>query len=174
MVSPSETLADIYLNLHKSFQPVINKLVTHIMSEFNIDNILDGTLDDLADLPEFKPFPAGTHKAIMKMEQKVVNKHPSIEVSLKALETVELPSGSDAEPVSVGQEASVLYMLDNELGQGKFKKLLQMLATTYGADKTNRQIMEESQGAEVLVVTTLRPNKDKTKMYMDIDAVQVV
>ena len=112
------------------------------MSDFNIDSILDGTLDDLADLPEFKPFPVGTHKAVLTMEQKVVNKHPAIEVKLKALETIELPSGSEAEPVSPGQEGTVLYMLDNELGQGKFKKLLKQLAETYGTDKTNRQIME--------------------------------
>lgn len=143
------------------------------MSDFNIDSILDGTLDDLADLPEFKPFPVGTHKAVLTMEQKKVNNHPCIEVKLKALETIELPSGTEAEPVSVGQEGTVLYMLDNELGQGKFKKLLKQLAETYGADKTNRQIMEEAQNAEVLVVTTLRSNKDKTKMYMDIDSIVV-
>lgn len=143
------------------------------MSDFNIDNILDGTLDDLADLPEFKPFPVGTHKAVLTMEQKVVNKHPAIEVKLKALETIELPSGSEAEPVSPGQEGTVLYMLDNELGQGKFKKLLKQLAETYGTDKTNRQIMEEAQNAEVLVVTTLRSNKEKTKQYMDIDSIVV-
>lgn len=143
------------------------------MSDFNIDSILDGTLDDLADLPEFKPFPAGTHKAVLTMEQKVVNKHPAIEVKLKALETIELPAGSEAEPVSVGQEGTVLYMLDNELGQGKFKKLLKQLAEHYGEGKTNREIMAESQNAEVLVVTTLRANKDKTKMYMDIDSIVV-
>ncbi len=144
------------------------------MSEFNIDSILDGTLDDLADLAEFKPFPVGTHRAILSMEQKVVNKHPCVEAKLKAVETVELPSGSDAEPVSVGQEATVLYMLDNELGQGKFKKLLKQLAESYGTDKTNREIMEAAQGSEVLVVTTLRANKEKTKMYMDIDSIAVV
>ena len=143
------------------------------MSDFNIDSILDGTLDDLADLPEFKPFPVGTHKAVLTMEQKVINKHPAIEVKLKALETIELPSGSEAEPVSPGQEGTVLYMLDNELGQGKFKKLLKQLAETYGTDKTNRQIMEESRNAEVLVVTTLRSNKEKTKQYMDIDSIVV-
>ena len=143
------------------------------MSDFNIDSILDGTLDDLADLPEFKPFPVGTHKAVLTMEQKVINKHPAIEVKLKALETIELPSGSEAEPVSPGQEGTVLYMLDNELGQGKFKKLLKQLAETYGTDKTNREIMAEAQNAEVLVVTTLRSNKDKTKQYMDIDSIVV-
>lgn len=143
------------------------------MSEFNIDSILDGTLDDLADLPEFKPFPVGTHKAVLTMEQRVVNKHPSIEVKLKAIETIELPSGSDAEPVSAGQEATVLYMLDNELGQGKFKNLLKQLASTMEEGITNRQIMENANNAEVLVVTALRANKDKTKMYMDIDSIVI-
>ena len=142
-------------------------------TDFNIDNILDGTLDDLADLPEFKPYPAGTHRAVISFEQKVVNKHPSFEVKLKGIETVELPAGSDAEPISAGMEGTVLYMLDNEMGQGKFKQLLKMLAGD-DASKTNRQIIEDANNAEVLVVTTLRPNKDKTKMYMDIDAIQMV
>ena len=34
----------------------------------DIDNLLDGTLDDLADAPEFKPFPLGAHKIVMKWE----------------------------------------------------------------------------------------------------------
>lgn len=138
---------------------------------FNMDAILDGTLDDLADLPEFKPFAAGTHKAVITMELKKVNNHPSVEVKLKALETIELPANSDAEPVSPGQEATILYMMDNELGQGKFKKLLQQLSEGMTGVTTNREIMDAAQNAEVLVVTTLRPNKEKTKMYMDIDSI---
>jgi hypothetical protein len=35
------------------------------MSEINIDNLLDETLDDLADLPQVAPFPAGAHIAQM-------------------------------------------------------------------------------------------------------------
>lgn len=138
---------------------------------FNMDAILDGTLDDLADLPEFKPFCPGTHKAIITMEQKKVNNHPAIEVKLKAIETIELPANSDAEPVSPGQEATVLYMLDNELGQGKFKKLLKQLAEGMTGVTTNREIMDTAQNADVLVVTTQRPNREKTKMYMDIDSI---
>lgn len=143
-------------------------------SDFNMDAILDGTLDDLADVPEFKPFPAGTHKAVISFEAKKVNNHPSVEVKLTAIETIELPDNSGAEPVSPGQEGTVLYMMDNELGQGKFKNLLRELAKHFGEGKTNRQIMEDANKAEVLVVTTLRPNKDKTKMYMDIDSIAVV
>jgi hypothetical protein len=62
-------------------------------------------------------------------------------------------------------------MLDNELGQGKFKKLLKQLSESMTGVTTNREIMDAAQNAEVLVVTTLRPNKEKTKVYMDIDSI---
>lgn len=142
-------------------------------TNFDMDSILDGTLDDLADIPEFKPYPAGTHRATIHFEQKVVNKHPCFEVVFKGVETVELPSGSEAAPISAGQEATVLYRMDNELGQGKFKKLLRALGEHYGAMK-NRELIEATQGAEVLVVTNLRSNRnDKTKQYMDIVEIAV-
>lgn len=144
---------------------------TSNQTSFNLDTLLDGTLDDLADLPEFKPFPAGTHRAIIKMEQKVVNNHPSIEVSLKAVETIEL-ANTDDEPLVAGAETSVLYMLDNEIAQGAFKKVLASLGEHFGA-MSNRELIATAQNAEVLVVTKLRSNKDKSQMYTDIVALQV-
>lgn len=144
------------------------------MSEnFNIDSILDGTLDDLADLPEFRPFPAGTHRVTIKLEQKVVNKHPGFELSMKAIETVELPSNSSDAPLNAGAETSVLYLLDNEIGQGQFKKLLAALAAHFGA-KSNRELIADAQNSECLVVTKQRQNKDKTQTYTDIVELQVI
>jgi hypothetical protein len=140
---------------------------------FNIDSILDGTLDDLADLPEFRPYPAGTHRVNIKFEQKVVNKHPGFELKMKAVETVELPAGSTEEPLAAGAETAVLFLLDNEIGQGAFKKVLSSLANHYGA-KSNRELIAEAQGAECLVVTKQRQNKDKNQTYTDIVELQVV
>lgn len=140
---------------------------------FSIDSILDGTLDDLADLPEFRPYPTGTHRVNIKFEQKVVNKHPGFELKMKALETVELPSGSTEEPLAAGAETSVLFLLDNEIGQGAFKKVLSSLANHYGA-KSNRELIAEAQNAECLVVTKQRQNKDKTQTYTDIVELQVI
>jgi hypothetical protein len=139
----------------------------------NIDSLLDGTLDDLADFPEFKPFPVGVHRCQLSFEQKIVNKHPAFQVNLKALETVELPSGSEDKPLEAGAETSVLYMLDNEMGQGKFKQLLSALRDHFGA-KSNRELIAEATSAEILVSTELRSNKEKTKQFTDIVAIQVV
>ena len=133
---------------------------------FNIDSLLDGTLDDLADLPEFKPYPAGTHKVVIKLEQKVVNKHPSFEFSMKAVETLELANAGDT-PLAAGAETSILFMLDNEIGQGSFKKLLSSAAAKFGA-KSNRELIAEIQNTEALVVTKQRQNKDKTQTYTDL------
>lgn len=142
--------------------------------EFNLDTLLDGKLDDLADMPEFKPFPAGLHRVYGKMEQKVVNNHPCIELKLKAIETVELPANSEDTPLVPGAETSVLFMLDNEIGQGSFKKVMKNIAEVFGVEKTNRELLAEMSGwVECVVVTKQRRNKEKTQTYTDIVDLQV-
>jgi hypothetical protein len=141
-------------------------------NEIDMDKLLDSTLDDLADAPEFKPFPAGTHKVVITIVQKKIGIHPAFEVGMKAVETIEL-SNSDEVPLAAGATTSVAYMMDNDLGQGNFKKILASLASHYGA-KSNRDLISEAQNAEVLVVTKVRMNKDKTQSYTDIVELQVV
>ena len=143
---------------------------------FDIDAMLDGTLDDLADLPEFKPYPAGTHAVILTIVDKTaekdrVNKHPGFEVKMKAVETLEL-ANSDDTPLAAGAETSVLYLLDNPIGQGSFKKLLASAAEHFGA-KSNRELIADLNGATVAVVTRQRQNKDKTQTYTDIVEMKV-
>ena len=142
------------------------------MSEFNIDSLLDGTLDDLADAPEFKPFPAGTHKVSITIVQKKIGTHPAFELAMKAIETIEL-ANSDDTPLATGATTSEAFMMDNELGQGNFKKILKSLADHFGA-KSNRDLIAEAQNLEVLVVTKVRQNKDKTQSYTSIVELQVI
>ena len=142
------------------------------MSQVNLDSLLDISLDDLADLPEFKVFNPGAHRCTFKMESKAINNHPSVEVKLTLLETVELADAS-LEPDAAGTESSVAYMLDNEFGQGKFKEILKPLGAHYGMSKFG-EIQEASAGAEVLVVTKTRQNKDKTQTYLEIVSLQVL
>lgn len=143
---------------------------------FDIDAMLDGTLDDLADLPEFKPFPVGTHAVVLTIVDKTaakdrVNNHPGFEVKMKAVETLEL-ANSDDTPLAAGAETSVLYLLDNPIGQGSFKKLLASAAEHFGS-KSNRELIADLQGATVAVVTRQRQNKEKTQTYTDIVEMKV-
>jgi hypothetical protein len=147
--------------------------MTDANKSFDMDSILDGTLDDLADVPEFKNFPNGAHTATIKFEKKAVNNHPCVEVKLIGIETQELTNPQDDKPIAKGDESSVLYMLDNELGQGKFKELMKPFLEVHGNKKLS-ELMSDAQNSEVLVVTTQRPNKDKTKLYMDISNLSVL
>lgn len=138
------------------------------MSEM-LNDLLDANLDDLADLPEFGVFPAGVHKVVISWEQKVVNNHPSIELKMKAIETEELSNPEDT-PLTAGAEGSVLFMLDNEFGQGKLKQIIKPLAAVTGQSAL-RGIIEGSNGMEVSVVTKVRQNKDKTQSYTDVSKI---
>lgn len=140
---------------------------TQTAADFDMDSLLDGTLDDLMDAPEFKPFPAGTHKVTIKIEQKKIGTHPSFEVGMTAIETIELADAAKDTPLETGATTSVAYMMDVELGQGKFKKILASLAEHFGP-MSNRELIAAAQNAECVVVTTKRQNKEKTQWYTDI------
>ena len=151
-----------------------------------MDSLLDGTLDDLADIPEFRNFPVGVHR--VKIEWNLAKTIPGvfkikdqessglktfIEMSMVAIETLELPAGSTETPLEAGAKGQVSFDLTNEFAQGKFKELLKALASHYGS-KSNRELLADSQGAEVAVVIKHRTSKDKTKTYIDVDTMTVV
>ncbi len=140
------------------------------MSDFNLDSLLDGTLDDLADVPGFQTFPAGTHKVVINWKK--VEKKPAYYLMMTAIETVELADPNET-PLAAGTMSSVMFMLDNEYGQSAFRKVIASLAGHFGAG-TNREILEKSEGAEVLAVTKTRMNKEKTQAYTDIVELGVI
>lgn len=140
------------------------------MSQFDIDSILDSSIDDLADLPAFQVFPSGVHRAIINWEKKEVNNHPCMELKMKAVETIELANPAEDAPLAAGTESSVLFMLDNEFGQGKFKAIIKQLAEATGTSKISEAV-DASQGMEVQVVCKVRQNKDKTQSYTDVTKV---
>ena len=140
------------------------------MSDINLDSILDSSIDDLADLPEFQVYPNGSHKVIVSFESKEVNKHPCVEMKMKAVETIELANPASDTPLEPGTESSVLFMLDNEFGQGKFKTIMKTFAEATGTQKIS-EAMEAAQGMEVTVICKVRQNKDKTQSYTDVTKV---
>lgn len=142
------------------------------MSNVNLDALLELSLDDLADMPEFKVFPAGAHNCTMKLESKDINGHPAVELKLKHSGEGELSDPNEVMPAA-GTEGSVAFMLDNQYGQGEFKEVLKPLAAHYGLSKFG-EIKEASENADVVVVTKVRPNKDKTQTYLKIVSLTVV
>lgn len=132
----------------------------------SIDALLDASIDDLDDLPEFAVYPAGVHKVIVKFSTKSINDAPAVELSMSAVETVELVNSDDT-PLVAGAESSVLFMLNNEFGQGKLKAIMKPLSAIYGTTSI-KDTMEAASGGEFIITTKVRQNKDKSQSYTDV------
>lgn len=141
-------------------------------STVDLDKLFDMTLDDLADLPEFLVFPAGAHRVTIDIERKVVNNHPSAELKMKLIETLEM-ADSTAPVLAAGTESSVLYMMDNEFGQGKFKAMIKPIMAHF-ATASVLEAIGQSKDLEVVVVTKVRTNKEKAVDYTEIVSLTVL
>lgn len=144
----------------------------------NLDSLLDGTLDDIADLPQFKVFPSGAYNVQLKegFVQKEINNHPAIELKMVCTEVLELNNAADeADAPKPGDECSIAFMMDNEIGQGKFKEAIKNFAAMAGTSNI-RTCMEASKGAEVMVVIK-RTHKDEggeRKYYANLQKLEVL
>lgn len=141
-------------------------------TSFDLDQLLDGTLDDLADAPEYRPWPAGTHRFTLKLEFDTKVKSV-IYAKLKLLETIEQVD-SEEKPLEVGAEANLRYDLSNEYAQGNFKRILVAAAAHFGAKK-NSELIQEMNNVECLGITKqIVSKKNKDAVYTDLVELQIV
>lgn len=92
-----------------------------------VENLMDSSLDNLADLPAFEVPPLGHYKLALTLENKVVNEHPAITANLVVQEVLELADANDKRP-ELGAKFSQLFMMDNEFGQGGFKEFIKPIS----------------------------------------------
>jgi len=138
----------------------------------SVDDLLDSTLDDLEDLPTFSPFPAGAHRVAATASFKEINGKTCVDLSFKAMETLELANTSDT-PVKAGDESSTLFMLDNEFGRGNMKKCLTPIGEALGTASI-RETIEQCKDVECVILTSIRVDKnDKDKKYLNVKELQV-
>lgn len=128
------------------------------------DDILDSTLDDLADLPSNAAFPAGAHNATMFMSLPVPKAGKKQQVVAKFVykSNIELANPTDAVP-NEKDECTVfisLYKKDgdkNEFGQGQVKQLIAPMKEAGLQLATTREYIEATkQGVDVMIVTGTR------------------
>lgn len=160
------------------------------MSLDNFD-LLDGTLDDLADLKKFEPNPVGSYRMGISWEMPDHDEYRIVALKLSTLETLEAPGITEENYPPVGKIASFnmrLQRLDgepmvwedgtpNDQDQGRFKEVLLALAPVFNPDGTltNRAMMEASEGAEVIVTLGVRASKkDKDSKFNFIKAIALV
>lgn len=143
-----------------------------IKSFANLDSLLDASLDDIADLPEFKVFPEGAYRLLLKWEEKEINKQAAVEFKFKLLEVLELGDAAVEAPAPES-ETSVAFMLGKEFGLGNLKRVVTPIAQAIGATGM-RQTLEALQSAEVVGVLKTRQNKEKTATYQEIVSISLV
>lgn len=137
-----------------------------------LDNLLDSTLDDLADLPEFVTAPSGAYRVTIELKGKDIAKNPAVELAMKVVETVELTNPEEDKPLIPGTEFSTAFMLNNEYGQGALKEVLKTLQAVAGGN-SSREVMENAKGLECLVVMHQKLDKNGT-MRSNLKNLQVV
>lgn len=153
------------------------------MSDFL--NLLDATLDDLADLKKFEPFPAGSYRQQISWELPEDDELVIVTFKLKNLECLEVPGIDEDKLPQVGKEATFWMRLHkkdgspilwddgsvNDQDQGRLKEILKALAPVFNPEGTLtvRQIMEASEGAEVLTTLKVKASKkDKDVKFNEI------
>lgn len=136
------------------------------MSEQNaqMSELLDETLDDLADLPSVAPFTAGAHKVQVNVYRKKAKEGKGFRpgaymVKFTHKETLELTDAT-ATPPKEGDQALLNIFTKkkdgtpNEFGQGQLKMILGPIGERLGLNSVN-QILEAlgEQGVEAAIVS---------------------
>lgn len=139
-------------------------------NEETMDDLgLDETLDDLADLPETKPFPAGAHRALVKI-RKNTKKPGQYIVELIFAENIELTNPEDTLP-NPGDKSTIFIATKkkdgqpNEFGQGQLKKVMKPIATMLGTNVIADILEATKDGIDCAVVVSIK--KDKSGEYDD-------
>jgi hypothetical protein len=132
-------------------------------------SILDGTLDDIADLPQFLAFPTGAYIVHLPngLEEKTIANHPALSMKVKCVEIKELANPGEATLVKVGDQGDIAFMLDNETGRGFAKIVLKAIGERIKS-KNNREIIAASKGINALLVCKKTIDKEKQREYMNL------
>lgn len=143
---------------------------------------LDGSLDDIPDLPSFKAFPTGAY--VVNLPDGVTfkpaedKKPPTFHTKFELKEIMELkPENLDEgeEPPAIGDVSTMMFQMDNETGAGFFKKFSDPIAEALGT-RGFRDLMRQSKGIDLLVAFKRIPGKgeNKDKLYQQVLNVEVV
>jgi hypothetical protein len=127
-------------------------------------DILDGSIEDLADLQTYDPWPEGTYETLFDWSTGKVNEASVVRFDFKLTSVLEL-ANPEAEPPKDGSIAQISAFLINkdgtksENGQGMVKLVAQALQETFGGT-TPREVLDAAKGGKVAVTFKVR---SKTK-----------
>lgn len=155
------------------------------MSDLDNMDLLDMDLDDLADLPETKPFATGAHRVYIKVQMGKKDDKPNpntyiAQLTYIAEEELADPNTPEEARSKEGDQCSVFFHIKkkdgsrNEFGEGQLKAVVRPLARALNVSKLSEVIEATQDGVEVIVQTKYKPAKGEYDASMEIKAIEVV
>ncbi len=133
-------------------------------------DLLDASLDDMADLPEWKIFPAGVYRVKPEVKQES-KKQKGESVTVITVTATLLEGGikekndpASADP-AVGSQTNVRFTWENEYGQGGLKNLLKPISAATGVKKVGDLLQLLGTADSVLLVMGVRKSSKDGKDY---------
>lgn len=132
----------------------------------NDDLLDDDLLDDLADLPQIAPFPAGVHLCDLILKRNAdKDKKKSYIAEFTYKSTMELVNDQATPPNAGDKCAMFLHTLKkdgtkNEFGEGQLKMILTPLAERLNEKSISKLIDATASGIEVAIVSGVKKQKD--------------
>lgn len=148
---------------------------TKQINDISVDDLIDISLEDLADKPSIELYPAGTHKVTCNLDP-VKDKKGAFVFKMDYIEAVELANSGDTAPAP-GDVNTVFINLKkkdggpSEYGQGVLKSILVPMSEHFGKDKKVGELMAEIKDLECMVTTKV--NKGKKDYADQIEIVQL-
>lgn len=140
-----------------------------------LDSLLDKNLDDIADLPEWRIYPAGAHKLRVNWETKDKKwkdkDHGDMEgkvvvMKLTAIETLELTNPKDDKPLAGGEVATMEYNPFYDNAVSALKGVLKNMEPVIGSSNL-KALIQGTEGFEVVAFTAIRKYKKQDGTYGD-------
>lgn len=137
---------------------------------------LNGSLDDIEDLPAFAVFRSGAYIVNFPegLVEKRINGKPAVELKCVCKEVKELsdPNEADKAP-KIGDQGSFLFIVDNETGRGFLKMVLKAYAERLGT-KDVPTLKAAVKGTDALVVVKWSEDKTKGREYMNLTKIALI
>lgn len=151
----------------------------------NLDALLDGGFEQLADKPEFKPYPAGVHAANIFFKDKQFGEKgkdgAGFEVKFKYLENVELVNSEDAVPKADDEMTMNLNLTAQKDGtrenaQGNLKLILAAAKIKFPEANSVRELIAAAQGQAAAITTSIRKNRQKPEEpgFFQLDKIEFI
>lgn len=153
----------------------------------DILNLLDSSVEELADLEKFTPIPAGSHRVRLDWSFPEHETDVVVQLKLTVVETLEMASSAEQAP-EPGKSGNIRFPLQRKdgtpiisqksgkpmtMGQGQLKEVIAVLQPTFGGS-TVKEVIDNSQGAEVVATLKVRKNpNDPDQQFNEIKAILV-